>query len=198
MLNETFKYQPASTGGRLIQGEIICNLQEIRPNFAAAPASGEMGEFLPIAHPRVVVITPDCDLLSDYSTRSNPTSEASQNQGRLLDHIQLCDVFSAEEIRRNRNLNSQLWRQIRGNQNERYHALPAVTGLTSENTTHPEYFLDFKRMFTLPTEFLYHQIEVGSAYRFGIVPPVWLHQLIQRYFAFHSRIGVPDPADADR
>ena len=93
LLSETFEYQPADTGGRLMQGEIICDIQEIRPNLAAVSASGEMSEFLSIVHQKVIVITPDCDLLSDYSTRSNPASDERQNQARLLEHIQLCDVY---------------------------------------------------------------------------------------------------------
>ena len=137
---------------------------------------------------------------SNMSTdpRKNPPGNKRQRQGRLLEHIQLCDLFAEEEIRSNRDLNSNLWSRVRGNQDERYHALPSVGERNSEDANHPAYFLDFKRMFTMPTEFLYSLVKSGNTRRFRIVPPVWIHQLIQRYFAFHSRVGVPDPADADR
>ncbi len=182
-----------------MQGEILLEIREFRPpNDASVLAAGEGGTFLSVVHSRAIVITPDCDLLSDYSVRENPPNNESQRQGRLLEHIQLCDVFVEQEIRPNRNLTRDLWRRIRGNQDERYHTFPSVDEPDISGTSHVEYFLDFKRMFTMPTEFLYHLIESGKTQRLGTVPPVWIHQLIQRYFAFHSRVGVPDPADAHR
>ena len=182
-----------------MQGEILLDIREFRPpNDSCVLATGEGATFLSFVHTKAIVITPDCDLLSDYSTQNNSSSEDRQRQARLLEHIQLCDVFSEQEIRPNRNLTSDLWRRIRGNQDERYHTLPSVGEPDSKGTSHAEYFLDFKRMFTIPTEFLYCLLESGATQRMGIVPPVWIHQLIQRYFAFHSRVGVPDPADSDR
>ena len=182
-----------------MQGEILLDIREFRPpNNAFFLITGEEASFLPIVHPRAIVITPDCDLLSDYSARRNPPSNVRQMQGRLLEHVQFCDVFVEEEIRSNRELNSNLWSRVRGNQDERYHTLPSVAQQNPEDENHPEYFLDFKRMFTLPTDFLYALLKSQDASRFGIVPSIWIHQLIQRYFAFHSRVGVPDPADAER
>ena len=182
-----------------MQGEILLGIHEFRPlSVASVPASDGMLAFLSIIHSKAVIITPDCDLLSDYSTRNRPPSKEQQRQTRLLEHIQLCDVFLEQEIRPNRNLTSDLWKRIRGNQDERYHTFPSVDEPDSESTSHPEYFLDFKRMFTMPTELLYGLLDSGKTQRLGTVPPVWIHQLIQRYFAFHSRVGVPDPADSGR
>lgn len=200
MLNATFSYQPANDGGRLTQGEILLDIREFRPpNNASVLTVSQEVTFSSIVHTKAIVITPDCDLLSDYSTRNSPADEdRHSSSARLLEHIQLCDVFTEEEIRSNRGLNSSLWSQVRKNQNERYHTLPSVDEPDFRTTSHPKYFLDFKRMFTIPTEFLYTLLESKETQRLGIVPPVWIHQLIQRYFAFHSRVGVPDPADADR
>ncbi len=182
-----------------MQGEILLDIREFRPpKDAYALDTDERATFSSVVYPRVIVITPDCDLLSDYSTRKNPPSNKRQRQGRLLYHIQLCDVFAEAEIRSDRNLNSNLWSRVRGNQDERYHTLPSVDERNSEDANHPAYFLDFKRMFTMPTELLYSLLDSEKEQRLGVVPPVWIHQLIQRYFAFHSRVGVPDPADAYR
>ena len=182
-----------------MQGEILLDIREFRPSHDAAfLMTGERATFLPIVHPKAIVITPDCDLLSDYAARKNPPNNERQRQGRLLEHVQLCDVFEAEEIRSHRELNSNLWSRVRGNQDERYHTLPSVDERNSEDDNHPAYFLDFKRMFTMPTAFLYALLKSENTGRLGIVPSIWIHQLIQRYFAFHSRVGVPDPADAER
>lgn len=182
-----------------MQGEILLGVQEFRPSsYDSLSMSGEGITFLPVVHPRALVITPDCDLLSDYSARETPPNNERQRLGRLLEHIQLCDVFVEEEIRSDRDLNSNLWSRVRGNQDERYHAFHSVGEENSEDLTYPAYFLDFKRMFTMPTEFMYALLNCGHTQRMGTVPPVWIHQLIQRYFAFHSRVGVPDPTDAYR
>ena len=179
-----------------MQGEILLHIHELRPlRVKSVHVSGEGIAVSPIIHSKAIVITPDCDLLSDYSARDSHSSEAPQIQARLLEHIQLCDVFLEREIRPNRNLNASLWKRIRGNQDERYHTFPSVDEPDSEGTSHPEYFLDFKRMFTMPNELLYGLLKSGKTQRLGTVPPVWIHQLIQRYFAFHSRVGVPDPVD---
>ena len=182
-----------------MQGEILLDIREFRPSDDASVAvAGQEVTFSSVVHPRAIVITPDCDLLTDYSTRNNPPEDKNQRQSRLLDHIQLCEVFSEGEIRHNPPFNAALWKRIRGNQDERYHTFPTVSKTDSHSAGHPEYFLDFKRMFTVQTEFLYKLLDSGKAQRLGIVPSVWIHQLIQRYFAFHSRVGVPDPADANR
>ena len=64
-----------------------------------------------------------------------------------------------------------MWRRVRQNQEERYHTLPADAISNLGESGHREFFLDFKRMFTVPTEFLYESLKCGELRRSGNVQP---------------------------
>ncbi len=155
-----------------------------------------------VYHPKIVILTPDCDLLTDFSARReappNNQNEFARRESRLLQHIHCCDLYEEQEIRSTRGLSSDLWRRVRQNQDERYHCLPSGPVEGEDAIEHPTFFLDFKRLFSIPTEFLYESINAGDVERQGVLPAIWVHSLIQRYYAFHSRVGVPDPEDANR
>ena len=195
-----FAFQPSPGGERpqrLHQGEILAGILEPRPDNPGAPLQPDSPvDFTWISHPRAIVMTPDCDLLSDFSDRQAAPEEIQSP--RRLQHIHCCDLYAAAEIRGYNALNSDLWRRVQRNQNERYHQLPPGKIADGADLEHPALYLDFKRLFTLPTEFLYRCLEMEIVQRRGVAPPIWIHDLIQRYFAFHSRIGVPDPEDANR
>lgn len=182
---------------RLQQGEILAGILEPRPDNPGAPLQPDSPvDFTWVNHPRAIVMTPDCDLLSDFASRqASPEGTPSPHR---LQHIHCCDLYAAAEIRENNALRSDLWRRVQRNQDERYHRLPPGKVDDGSDLEHPDLYLDFKRLFTLPTEFLYRCLEIETVQRLGVVPPIWIHDLIQRYFAFHSRIGVPDPEDANR
>jgi len=195
-----FAFQPSLSGEmpqRLQQGEILAGILDPRPDNPGAPIQPDSPvDFTWINHPRAIVMTPDCDLLSDFASRQ-ASPEVTQSPQRLQ-HIHCCDLYEESEIRGYNALNRDLWKRVRQNQNERYHRLPPGKVTGGSDLEHPALYLDFKRMFTLPTEFLYRCLEIETVQRRGVVPPIWIHDLIQRYFAFHSRIGVPDPEDANR
>lgn len=199
-----FAYQRSGSRDRLWQGEILSGVQEPQPEHPDGRISPDVPGigFELVDHQRVVILTPDCDLLTDYSARTDPSPKDAahqrQRQSRLLQHIQCCDVYEESAIRQARSLSSDLWRRVKRNQDERYHHIPAGEVAGEEGVQHPGFFLDFKRMFSIPTEFLYRSIEVGGVRRQGIIPSIWVHSLIHRYFAFHSRVGVPDPEDESR
>ena len=180
-------------GERLRQGEILSGIQEFKPEHPGEPISlGSLEPtFTPVNHPLAIVITPDCDLLTDFLARQSPVQEIFS--ARLLQHIHCCDLYEKKEIRDSYSLNSNLWRRVTQNQNERYHRIPSGKVADQDDLEHPALYMDFKRMFTMPTEFLYGCLATWEVERLGIIPPIWIHDLIQRYFAFHSRIGVPDP-----
>ena len=178
-----------------MQGELLSNVWEMQVDHPGVEISSDPASFQhnPAEHPKVAIFTPDCDLLTDYLARYDANNPGDDS--KLLQHIQCCDVYEESEIRPGR-FGSDLWRRIRQNQDERYHCLPP--GETEGEFQHPTFFLDFKRMFSLPTQFLYDSLDIGEIVRRGVIPPIWLHSLIQRYFAFHSRVGVPDPNDQNR
>lgn len=190
-------HRSGSPQSRLLQGEILSGLQELQPEHPGTRISldGLRINFTLVDHTKFVILTPDCDLLTDYLARQEDLTSDGKLQSRLLQHIQCCDVYEESEIRQSRSLNSELWKRVRQNQDERYHRIPAGKLEGLEESGYPDLFLDFKQMFSVPTEFLYESIKVGEAERQGVVPSIWIHSLIQRYFAFHSRVGVPDPSD---
>lgn len=191
-----FSYQPSDPEGRLLQGEILSDLQELQPEYPGEqilPNNPDL-QFSLVPHPKIVILTADCDLQTDFFARGDTRPV---NQARLLQHVQCCDVYEEGEIKQSRQLGSDLWKRVRQNQDERYHRIPPqeVNEEDGVKVQHPALYLDFKRMFSIPTEFLYDSLGNGEVRRQGVIPPIWLHSLIQRYFAFHSRVGVPDPDD---
>lgn len=56
----------------------------------------------------------------------------------------------------------------------------------------PELVLDFKKPLTLSTAMVYEGLRLRKVRRFGVVPPVYLHDLIQRFYGFLSRVALPD------
>ena len=189
-----FRYQLSDLEGRLLQGEILSGLLEPQPEHPGKVIQSEALDLqiTLVSHPKIVILTPDCDLLTDFLARKDP---GTAKETKLLQHVQCCDVYEEYEIRRARNLASDLWKRVKQNQDERYHCLPSNETDVGGKANQPALFLDFKQMFSIPTEFLYKAIEIGDVKRQGVIPPIWLHSLIQRYFAFHSRVGVPDPND---
>lgn len=195
-----FAFRPSLSGEgpqRLQQGEILAAIPELQPdNPGASLQLDSPVTFTWIEHPRAIVMTPDCDLLSDFSSRQ-ASPEVTQSPHRLQ-HIHCCDLYEAAEIRGNNSLRSDLWRRVQQYQDERYHQIPPGKVSDDPDLEHPALYLDFKRMFTLPAEFLYGCLASETVQRMGVVPPIWIHDLIQRYFAYHSRIGVPNPDDDNR
>jgi hypothetical protein len=187
-----------------MQGEILSVLLEPQPEVIGQLASQDPPRFdiLFVAHPRAIILTPDCDLLADFSARNTILSTDPTNdrklQSNILQHIQCCDLYEEEEIRQTHPLPSDLWKRVRQNQDERYHRIPPAAKDAEDALSIPALFLDFKQMFSVPTAYLYQSLKAGDVTRQGVMPPIWVHQLMQRYFAFHSRVGVPDPNDERR
>ncbi len=181
----------------MLQGEILSGLQELQPEHPGTRIFVDQPpiRFALVNHPTFVILTPDCDLLSDYSARQGNSPVDAKIQSQLLQHVQCCEVYEENEIRQPRQLTSELWKRVKQNQDERYHHIPSGKLEGEEEKGHPDLFLDFKQMFSVLTEFLYESIRTHQVKRQGVIPPIWIHSLIQRYFAFHSRVGVPDPSD---
>lgn len=179
---------------RLRQGQVLRNLDEYVPTGQVASAG--VAEVTIVRHPFVVVISPECDLVSDYETRNaNPSEGSSQAQpnSSLLEHIQCCKLFNETEIRRPHELNSASWNFVKTNRHERYHTiLPTVLGRPDDESP---LYLDFKRIVSFSAEYVYASLEKGDIERDSIIQPPWIHQLVQRCYAFQARVCVPDPMD---
>ncbi len=77
--------------------------------------------------------------------------------------------------------------RIEKNQEERYHALPIGTDAPLNQAL----FIDFKKVFGLRTSSLYAAIGIDGVRRIAMLPPVYLHDLVHRFFSFQSRVALP-------
>ena len=102
-----------------------------------------------------------------------------------------CDVYEEENIRQRSQLNSSLFRNVRNNQNERYHHLQKASVANSDRVL-PDLYMDFKNVFGIATLSIYRAIEEGGIDRIAVVPPVYVQHLMQRFYNFRGRIALPD------
>jgi hypothetical protein len=179
---------------RLLQGEILLNVVEYVPTGVVYDDGSP--EIKGVLHPRLVVLTPACDLVSDYGERiklaANGETAGTELNPKMLPHIQCCDLFLLDEIRYPYGFNHKTWSPVPGNRDERYHKVPVGD---MDDLDHPDLYLDFKRIISLPTDYLYFKLNDGSTERRGVIPEPWINQLVQRCFGFQARVCVPDLSD---
>ncbi len=185
------KYAP-STDGALRQGEILTNLKQFKLNIESIRLGKPLAE--PIIHPFAIIMTQDCDCEQDFKPRNDGIVSAS-----TIPSILFCEIVEAESLR-NRDkgkskidINSEVWKQVRINKNERYHfleAIPNTADILGDGL--PELALDFKRYFTIPTDEVYYRIEIGEAKRRCRLVSPYLEHLTSRFNYFQSRIALPE------
>lgn len=56
----------------------------------------------------------------------------------------------------------------------------------------PALVADFKKFLAFSVPGLYLAIQAGHIDRVALVPPVYVHDLMHRFFGFLSRVGLPD------
>ena len=178
--------------GPLRQGEILSNVVEIRLALASLMPDADL-QVEEIIHPFVVVLTQDCDLDWDYKSGRAPGS--AMNAGKLIPNVLFCQADHAEALRSAQGIKSDIWRRISNNADERYHVLPEVPAeLDRLSSGIAPLGLDFKRVFTVPTDELYRRLELDTRRRCFLLPP-FLHSLSTRFTYFAGRVGLPMLAD---
>ena len=146
----------------------------------------------------MIVLTADCDLLQDFKARfagdkpqdQCPPESFESHPASLLD-VLLCDVYEEAQIR-GRIQGSDIWRRVKQNQDERYHCFASADVGDPTRRRLPDLYLDFKKALTLPTDSLYEGLRNKGVERVAVVPPIYLHDLMHRFYGFLSRVGVPD------
>ena len=193
-------YQPPS-GIPLQQCELLEDLVE---NRALAPAHHQEGEVRvqPFHMPLLMVMTNGCDLLYDQGARStigpevkgeNP--EWEQDHHRIVPHVLLCQVFNKSNIKGlHIYLTNKKLEQVDKNQDQRLHHLPP-SPVGPEREDLPDLYLDFKKYYGLPTQAVYDAIEAGSVTRRAVLIGEYRYDLMQRFYSYLARIGVPDTDD---
>lgn len=175
------------------QGLILRNVEEYVPTGQHGPSGTTQVEI--INHPLVVVMSPECDLVSDYENRTFDASAdllAEQANPQLLQHIQCCDLFAQDQIRDPHGLNRHHWNFVNSNRHPRYHrVMPELIGRPDNNPL----YLDFKRVVSVSTRYLYASLIAGGVQRDSTIAQPWIDELVQRCYHFQSRVCVPDPRD---
>lgn len=169
------------------QGEIIESLYEFRPKALESETidTEQPIKFDRINYPFAIIVSQDCDLEWDYKARSNQTSDDKQ-----LQHVLFCSLFLPDEIRVRSKLNSDVFRRVKQNQDERYHHL-MESCIEETDQMLPELYADFKAIFALPLEFAYSLIDKGIASRKGTLPSPYLEDFMHRLYGFLGRVATP-------
>ena len=189
---------PTTRPDRLRQGEVLSNLRE--PRLQLPSSNPEQAEALQVdwfVHRRSLLMTADCDLVGDYRARDQAPSENKRAEARRLarqlEYVTCCPLYAEDEMRTGSGFDSDVWKRVRQNENERYHVIKLPTLEGFEHL--PDVYLDFNRTFLLPVEYAYSVIQRPDVLREGPIPPPWCQQVVQRWSSYQGRVCVPDADD---
>ncbi|MDZ4657709.1 MAG: hypothetical protein SH868_09060 [Bythopirellula sp.] len=165
----------------LCQGEIIANLHQ--PFIEIVDEVRKARELI---HPFAVVMSQDCDLEWDFKARQSTKPDRAQ---KFLSNVLFCEVAEAANLKaQNKN---KSWTRIAENNDPRFHFLekcPQTCDL--QNLGYADLAIDFKKFFTVPTEYLYFQLASNAQRRAVLRQPYKVH-LSSRFYFFQIRIGLP-------
>lgn len=187
-MSKSLMYRASISLEALRQGEILKGVVQYTP-ILTEPANEKNIQLSRKLHPYAIIISQDCDLDWDYQAR-----QGQGKQHKLLNSIILCEVYPAEDIRfdKNREINSNAWKQIQSNQNRQFHffeKVPSDCELGNEGL--PELTVDFKQVFSIEAEILYHQINNKIASRHTVLECRYLEHFSQRYCSYQGRVALP-------
>ena len=137
-------------------------------------------------------MTQDCDLDWDFKARQETDGEQKRKlASKLIPNILLCELWRADELRGEQDIKSDIWRRVRGNQDERYHVLAQISReADSQAEGFPELVIDFKRVFTVPTDELYYRLTTETRRRL-LVNGLFMQDLSTRFACYHLRVALP-------
>lgn len=186
-MEERAIYREANNGSSLRQGEILTGVVQYNPVISSMPEGLQELPFTPVAHPYSIIVTQDCDLDWDYKARRD-----SGNSSKLLNSILLCEVDTAEAVRGQDGINRKEWELVVAHRHERFYffeKMPPEFDVGREGL--PELTADFKRIFSVNSEALYRQIELGVVQRRALLVSPYLEHFSRRYHSFHGRVALP-------
>ena len=176
-----FSYDPSSDSA-LLQGELLSGV-EVVENYRRENDGIDVDLK---SHPWALVLSPACDLDWDYKARGD---EETAPQHRRLRMVTLVAGYELEDMVKATGMKT---RDVRESAKLlRFHTLEEVEP-EPPGSPIPRLFIDFAYEFTVPTDVLYRDIESGRVSRQGVLPVAHTFHLIQRYWSFRSRVGLPD------
>lgn len=179
------KIYELSTAGSLRQGEILSGLIQSHLNVSSLElADGPKVDYR--MHPYAIVMAQDCDLTQDFQVRGQ-----NFHSDKLIPSVLFCEAVTAEVLKGRADINSNIWKRIRQNKDERYQFLESVPVEADWlGVGVPELGLDFKRYFSVPTDEVYYWLKHETKRRCKLVSP-YVEHLSARFFYFHSRVALP-------
>ena len=187
----TIHYEISVPGNQFQQGEVLSGLLELR--FDATQVSQEtLYSLTPPAerqeHPWTIILSPSCDLEWDYKARYGEAAIGT----KAMKHIFLCDLEDFRALKDDGRLQNSatMTKLVRQNRDERYHYL--ISAGTGEGQSLPEFFIDFKRVFSVHIEYLYAVVDKDLVIRRGTLMTPWIQHLADRFTYFLGRVGLPD------
>jgi len=186
----TARYLASDDGGAFRLGEVLGGVHELRFDTSQiSPFSYVRNNprSQRVFHPWSIVLTPDCDLDWDFKSRQSP----GYSNNKLVTHVLLCDLEDQFALESDKRITRQRdFERAKTYREERYHYLP-ISSVESGMAT-PEYFLDFKRLFSVPLDSVYESEKHGLVHRNGYLRPPWIQHLTHRFTFFLGRVGLPD------
>jgi hypothetical protein len=195
-MEERIIYQASNKDCSLRQGEILTGVVQYKPVADELLQQTQELSFEAVLHPYVIVVTQDCDLDWDYKNRNSQDIQLSKS----LNSIILCEIGTAQEIRDTAdNMNTKEWGLVKNHRHERFYffeKIPAENEIEKEGL--PELTADFKRVFGMDSNTLYHQIEIGMIKRRTVLVSPYLEHFSRRYYCFHGRVALPSQYESER
>lgn len=155
--------------------------------------------------PYLVVLSQDCDLLSDCWNRNEiqtidcdtgeDCSEKEKDHDKLIPSILVCPAYPAKIFKKGKHLEKfdyqmqdfrkkgTMWNFVVTNQNPRYHFLKRKAG-----TQMPDVIIDFKQYYTIPRDLLYERFD---EHYLMTLNALFREELSHRFANYLSRVGVP-------
>ena len=160
-------------------GELITDLEQV---VRLLPDSAETR-----VHPYALVASQDCDLAADYRERL---------AGRTppLNSILLFEAYPADAFLAALPMKSQERKQVRQNQNARYHfmmGVPPARDLLANGVD--ALVIDLRRYFTMSADDITHQIADAAARRRSRLTSPYCEDFHARAFYYMGRVALPDP-----
>lgn len=176
---------------RVCQGDIFRNIECIEN----VTQKGGILDVSKINFPLVLVLTQDCDLEQDYRVRWSRTK--TDNDDKALVSVLVAPLYNAEHVYLGKHL-SELdemqmetinrgkspGKNLRGNQNPRYHYLEFPDGIRIVPSV-----IDFKHYFSVHVEYLKR---IKRSHFLCQLAALDRENVSQRFASFLSRIGLPD------
>jgi hypothetical protein len=179
-------YEKDTKKYNISQGDIYQKFSYVR---WAEPIEGNI-DVDKVEIPFFIVLTQSCDLEWDFEDRNKSEEE---KRDKYIQSILVCPAYIADLVKSGKHLvrlglimenyNSERWKIIKKNKNERYHFLEK-----NERFGLPDLVIDFKQYYTIPTYRLY---KLYKGHFVGSLKPLYRESLSHRFAFYLSRIGLP-------